>query len=78
MLRLRGVLIPKVMIASGRLLDSKAVIVLIVQDGHLRTRVHLCVTADLAVPYILGCNLIDRHVKSILHGDRRVVLHDGG
>jgi hypothetical protein len=77
-LRLRGVPIPKVMNASGRLLHSKGVIVLIVQVGHLRTRVRFYVTAGLAVPCILGCNFIDRHVKSILPGDRRVELHDGG
>jgi Reverse transcriptase (RNA-dependent DNA polymerase) len=64
--------------ASGRLLHSKGVIVLIVQVGHLRTRVRFYVTAGLAVPCILGCNFIDRHVKSILPGDRRVELHDGG
>jgi hypothetical protein len=38
-LRLRGAPIPKVMNSSGRLLHSKEVIVLIIQDGHLRTRV---------------------------------------
>jgi hypothetical protein len=46
-LRLRGVPIPKVMNASG---NSKGVIVLIVQAGHLRTRVRFYVTAGLAVP----------------------------
>jgi hypothetical protein len=77
-LRLRGVPIPKVMNASGRLLHSKGVIVLIVQVGHLRTRVRFYVTAGLAVPCILGCNFINRHVKSILTGDRRVELQDWG
>jgi hypothetical protein len=49
-LRLRGVPIPKVMNASGRLLHSKGLIVLIVQAGHLRTRERFYVTAGLAVP----------------------------
>jgi hypothetical protein len=52
--RLCGVPIPKVMNASGRLLQSKGLIVLIVQVGHLRTRVRFYVTAGLAVPCILG------------------------
>jgi hypothetical protein len=42
-LRLRGASIPKVMNASGRLLQSKGIIVLIVQFGHLRTRVRFYV-----------------------------------
>jgi transposase InsO family protein len=77
-LRLRGVPVPKVMNASGRLLHSKGVIVLIVQVGDLRTRVRFYVTAGLAVPCILGCNFIDRHVRSIMPGERRVELREGG
>jgi hypothetical protein len=76
-LRLRGVPIPKLMNASGRLLHSKGAIFLIVQVGHLRTRVRFYVTAGIAVPCILGCNFIYRHVNSIISGDRRVELHDG-
>ena len=77
-LRLRGVPIPRVMNASGRLLHSKGVMVLILQVGGLRTRVRFYVTPGLAVPCILGCNFIDRHVRSILPGDRRVELREGG
>jgi hypothetical protein len=77
-LRLRGVPIPKVMNASGRLLNSKGLIFLIVQVGNLLTRLRFYVTAGISVPCILGCNFIDRHVKSILPGDRRVELNDDG
>jgi hypothetical protein len=48
-LYLRGVPILKVMNTSGRLLHSKGLIVLIIQVGHLLTRLRFYVTAGLAV-----------------------------
>jgi RNase H-like domain found in reverse transcriptase/Reverse transcriptase (RNA-dependent DNA polymerase)/Integrase zinc binding domain/Integrase core domain/Chromo (CHRromatin Organisation MOdifier) domain/Retroviral aspartyl protease len=77
-MRLRGVPVPRIVNASGRAVTSKGVVVLHVQVGDLRTRVRFYVTSGLAVPCILGCNFIDRHVRAILPGERKFELKEGG
>jgi hypothetical protein len=56
----------------------RGVVVLHLQVGDLRTRVRFYVAPGLGVPCILGCNLIDLHVRSIHPKERRVDLPVGG
>jgi hypothetical protein len=47
-----------------------------VQVGNLRTQARFIVVHSLAVECILGCQFIDRHVRSILPKEKRVLSSD--
>jgi Retroviral aspartyl protease len=63
--------------ASGRPLPQRGVLTLCVQLGQLKARAKFIVVKHLTAGCILGCQFIDRHVKSILPKERRVLLNDG-
>jgi Retroviral aspartyl protease len=63
--------------ASGRTIPQRGVITLWVQLGRLRAQARFIVVRIIAAGCILGCQFIDRHVKSILPKDKSVVLSDG-
>jgi Retroviral aspartyl protease len=62
--------------AGGRLLRQKGVFKLVVQLSNLRTHARFLVVTSLAAECILGCQYIDRCVRTILPKDKRVVLSD--
>jgi hypothetical protein len=49
---------------------------LVLQLGNLRTHARFLVVTSLAAEYILGCQYIDRCVRTILPKEKRVVLSD--
>jgi hypothetical protein len=51
---------------------------LVVQLGNLPTHTRFLVVTSLAAECILGCQYIDRYVRTILPKDKRVVLSDDG
>ena len=53
-MRLRGVLPPWIVNASGKTLPAKGTVILMVQIGTLHVRVRFYVASGLAVPCILG------------------------
>jgi Retroviral aspartyl protease len=63
--------------ASGRSLPQSRVVTLSVQLGRLRAQARFIVVKQLASGCILGCQFIDRHVKSIHPKEKRVLLNDG-
>jgi Retroviral aspartyl protease len=63
--------------ASGRPLPQRGVLTLCVQLGQLKARSKFIVMKHLTAGCILGCQFIDRNVKSILPKKRRVPLNDG-
>jgi Retroviral aspartyl protease len=52
--------------ACGKRLRQKGVITLFVQVGNLLTQARFIAVHSLAAECILGCQFIDRHVRSIL------------
>jgi hypothetical protein len=62
--------------ASGRPLPQRGVLTLCVQLGRLKVHAKFIVVKYLMAGCILGCQFIDRHVKSILPKERRVLLND--
>jgi hypothetical protein len=63
--------------ANGRSLPQRGVVTLWVQLGRLRAQARLIVVKQLAAGCILGCQFIDRQVKSIHPKEKRVFLNDG-
>jgi transposase InsO family protein len=63
--------------AGGKRLRQQGVVLLHVEIGGLRIRTRFVVITDLAAQCILGCQFIDRHVTSILPGEKKVILSDG-
>ena len=63
--------------AGGRSLPQRGVVTLWVQLGRLRAQARFIVVKNLAAACILGCQFIDRHVKSIHPKEKRVLLNDG-
>jgi hypothetical protein len=63
--------------ANGRSLPQRGVVTLWVQLGRLRAQARFIVVKQLAAGCILGCQFIDRHVKSIHPKEKRVLLNDG-
>jgi hypothetical protein len=63
--------------ASGRSLPQRGVVTLRVQLGRLRAQARFIVVKNLAAGCILGCQFIDRHVKSIHPKEKQVLLNDG-
>jgi hypothetical protein len=62
--------------ANGRSLPQRGVVTLCVQLGRLRAQAQFIVVKKLASGCILGCQFIDRHVKSIHPKEKRVLLND--
>jgi transposase InsO family protein len=62
--------------AGGRRLNHRGMLVLYVELGHLRVKAQFIVVAGLAADCILGCQFIDRHVRTITPKDKRVTLSD--
>jgi Retroviral aspartyl protease len=52
--------------AGGRRLRQNGVVTLVMQLGNLRTHAKLLVVRSLAVECILGCQYIDRCVRTII------------
>jgi hypothetical protein len=75
--RVPNIPLPRITNASGKQILDKGVVVLYVQLGTTVHRVRFYVQPGLAVPCILGCNLINLHVKAILPKESKVYLHDG-
>jgi hypothetical protein len=63
--------------ANGRSLPQRVVVTLWVQLGRFRAQARFIVVKQLAAGCILGCQFIDRHVKSIYPKEKRVLLNDG-
>jgi hypothetical protein len=63
--------------ARGRNIPQRGVFTLWVQLGRLRAQARYIVVKSLAAGCILGCQFIDRRVKSILPKEKRVALSDG-
>jgi hypothetical protein len=70
--------LPHLTNASGRWMPIRGIIILHVQVGQFRSRVRFHVAPGMAVPCILGCSFIRRHVKCIYRGQRRVEMNEGG
>jgi Retroviral aspartyl protease len=64
--------------AGGRRLKQSGAILLHVEICGLKTRMQFVVVPGLAAECILGCQFIDRHVKSILPKEKKVLLENGG
>jgi Retroviral aspartyl protease len=62
--------------AGGKRLRQKGVITLFVQVGNLRTQARFIVVHSVAAECIRGWQFIDRHVRSILPKEKRVLLSD--
>jgi hypothetical protein len=62
--------------AGGKRLRQKGVITLFVQVGNLRTQARFIYVHSLAAECILGCQFIDRHVRSMLPKEKQVLLSD--
>jgi hypothetical protein len=62
--------------AGGRRLRQKGVVTLVVQLSNLRTHARFLVVTSLAAECILGCQYIDRCVRTILPKEKRVALSD--
>jgi hypothetical protein len=63
--------------ANERSLPQRGVVTLWVMLGPLRGQARFIVVKQLAAGCILGCQFIDRHVKSIHPKEKRVLLNDG-
>jgi Retroviral aspartyl protease len=74
--RITGLPLPRITNASGRRISARGVVQLHVQVDGLVRRVRFYVTPGLAVPCILGCNLINLHVKAILPKEQKVLLQE--
>jgi Retroviral aspartyl protease len=64
--------------AGGRRLKQSGAILLHVEICGLKIRMQFVVVPGLAAECILGCQFIDRHVKSILPKEKKVLLENGG
>jgi Retroviral aspartyl protease len=64
--------------AGGRRLKQSGAILLHLEICGLKTRMHFVVVPGLAAECILVCQFIDRHVKSILPKEEKVLLENGG
>jgi hypothetical protein len=62
--------------AGGKRLRQKGVISMFVELGRLRVKARFLVIAELEAECILGCQLIDRYVQSILPKEKRILLSD--
>jgi hypothetical protein len=63
--------------AGGRPLPQRRVLTLCVKLGQLKARAKFIVVKYLTAGCILGCQFIDRRVKSILPKERLVLINDG-
>jgi Retroviral aspartyl protease len=72
--RVANALVFNVVGAGGRHLRQKGVVTLVVQLDNLRTHARFLVVTSLAAECILGCQYIDRCVRTILPKEKRVVL----
>jgi hypothetical protein len=63
--------------ANGRSLPQRGVVTLCLQLARLRAQARFIVVKQLAAGSILGCQFINRHVKSIHPKEKRVFLNDG-
>jgi Retroviral aspartyl protease len=72
--RVANALVFNVVGAGGRHLRQKGVVTLVVQLDNLRTHARFLVVTSLAAECILGCQYIDRCVRTIIPKEKRVVL----
>jgi transposase InsO family protein len=63
--------------AGGRQLAQKGVVNMHVCMGRLKVQTRFIVVERLVAECIVGCQFIDRHVKTILPMEKRVILSDG-
>jgi hypothetical protein len=62
--------------AGGKWLLQQGAITLFLQVGNLRMQARFIAVHSLAAKCIMGCRFIDRHVRSILPKEKRVLLSD--
>ena len=73
--RIRQGALPKLVDAQKRSINAIGTIALMVRLGQFKARVHFVVVTHMAVDCILGTSFIDRHVKAIMPGLRRVKFY---
>ena len=73
---IRSVKTPRLVSASKTAMPVLGVIELMVRIGSLHVRIQFLVVANLVADMILGTTFIDRYVKAILPGHRKVVFND--